>query len=100
MYFDDVQLLINGESETIVSYHLPTVVKLTLAVTLEGYLPVFDTMAIDVYDTPCLAAIEAGLDVLDLTDINVDCITDLEDLAETALTWLVDYELTEPAEKP
>jgi hypothetical protein len=101
VYFDDVQLLINGESGEIVYYHLPTIVRLTLAATLEDYVPVFDTMVIDVYDTACLAAIDTDLDVLDLTDITADdCITNILDFAEIAEGWLVDYELTEPVEKP
>ena len=99
--FDDVQLFINGESEMIVSYHLPLTVRLTLGVTLEGYISVLDSMTIDVYDTACLAAIKTDLDVLDLTDITADdCITNILDFAEIAEDWLVDYELTEPAEKP
>jgi hypothetical protein len=50
-------------------------------------------MTIDVYDNNCPAAIDAA-------DIDSDCITDLEDFVEMAEDWLVDYTLTEAAEKP
>ena len=62
--------------------------------------PVEDTMEIDVYSDNCLAAKAAGLAAIDPADIDADCITDLEDFAEMALTWLVDYSLTEPIVLP
>ena len=78
----------------------PSVVTLTLAVTLEGKDPVTDTMTIDVYDDACLAALDLGLAVIDPTDLDENCITNFEDIAVMATTWLVDYTLTEPVAKP
>jgi hypothetical protein len=60
--------------------------------------PVEDTMTIYVGDDVCGASIISGL-VTDAGDVNDDCATDLEDVAEMALAWLDDYSLTEPAEK-
>ena len=79
----------------------PSIVTLTLAVNNEGRLepPVTDTMMIDVYDDSCLAAKAAGEAVFDPTDFNQDCITDFEDFAVMATTWLDDYMLTEPVAK-
>jgi hypothetical protein len=76
-----------------------TVVTLSLAVTLEGEGPILDTMTIDVYDDACLAAKATGSVGLDPTDFDANCITNLADFAEMALTWLVDYTLTEPIPK-
>jgi hypothetical protein len=78
----------------------PLTVKLTLGVNDEFNLtPVKDSMTIEVYDTPCLAAIGAGLPADNPGDINADCITDLEDLALSLETWLTDNSLTEPVPK-
>jgi len=76
-----------------------TLVTMTLAVTLEGKDPVTDTMTIDVYDDACLAAEAAGMLVLDPTDLDGNCITNFEDFAVMATTWLVDYTLTGPVVK-
>jgi len=76
-----------------------TVVTMTLAVTLEGKDPVTDTMTIDVYDDSCLAAKAAGLAVIDPTDFDENCITNFEDFAVMATTWLDDYTLTAPEPK-
>jgi hypothetical protein len=79
----------------------PSTVTLTLAVNNEGRVepPVTDTMTIDVYDDSCLAAIDLGLAVIDPTDFDANCITNLADFAEMALTWLDDYTLTAPVVK-
>ena len=77
----------------------PSPVVLTLAVTLEGKDPVEDTMTIDLYNDACLAA-KAGGTELDPTDFDESCITGLADFAGLAETWLEDYSLTEPVEKP
>jgi hypothetical protein len=61
--------------------------------------PVEDTMTIEVYDTACLATIGEGAEY-DPDDIDQDCDTDLSDFAEMAETWLDDYTLTEPVDKP
>ncbi|MHC4656812.1 MAG: C25 family cysteine peptidase [Planctomycetota bacterium] len=89
-------------------------VTLTLAVNNEGRLepPVVDTMTIDVYDDACMAAIGKGLAADYPADFDGNCIINFEDfavmattcldgselqeLAEMATTWLVDYTLTEP----
>jgi len=79
----------------------PSIVTLTLAVNNEGRLepPVTDTMTIDVYDDACLAAIDLGQVAFDPTDFNQDCITNFEDFAVMATTWLDDYTLTAPVVK-
>ena len=79
----------------------PSIVTLTLAVNNVGRLelPVTDAMTIDVYDDACLAAIDLGQAVFDSTDLNQDCITNFEDFAVMATTWLDDYALTEPVAK-
>jgi hypothetical protein len=56
-------------------------------------------MTIDVYDNSCLAAIGLGQVAFDSTDFNKDCITDFEDFAAMATTWLDEYTLTEPIAK-
>jgi len=79
----------------------PSIVTLTLAVNNEGRLEpaVEDTMTIDVYDDSCLAAKAAGTVELDPTDFDGNCITNFEDFAVMAATWLYDYTLTEPVAK-
>ena len=76
-----------------------TVVTMTLAVTLPGKDPVKDTMTIDVYDNSCLAAEAVGPVELDPTDIDGNCITNFDDFAVMATTWLYDYTSTGPVAK-
>lgn len=59
-------------------------------------------MKIDIYDDTCLAAAAAAADPLefDLTDLDENCITNLGDFAEMAVTWMVDYSSTGPVVKP
>jgi len=78
---------------------IPTPIKLTLFVDdhFEFNPPLEETMMIDVYDDACYAAIGAG--VVNPSDINVNCITGLEDLAEMLLTWTDDNALTAPIVK-
>ena len=80
----------------------PSVVTFTLAVNNvgSGNPDEIDTMAIDVYDNSCLAADDVGTVIFDPTDFNGDCLTNIEDLAELAYSWLVDYRLTAPAIEP
>ena len=78
----------------------PSPVKLTLAVALGGGGPMSDSMMIDVYDDSCLAAISIDTVELDPTDFDENCITNLADFVVLAADWLVDYEITEPVEKP
>lgn len=77
----------------------PITVTLTLAANNigSGNPDEIDTMQIDVYDNSCLAALSLGPVAFDSTDFNNDCLTNIEDLAELAFKWLVDYRLTEPA---
>ena len=78
----------------------PSHVKLTLAVTLEGKDPVLDAMMIDLYDDSCEAAKKGKGLVPDQSDFNVDCQTNIGDLAKLASVWLYDYTITEPVPKP
>jgi hypothetical protein len=80
----------------------PSVVTFTLAVNNEGSgnPDEIDTMRIDVYDNSCLAADDVGTVIFDPTDFNDDCLTNLNDIAEVAFNWLVDYALTAPATLP
>ena len=79
----------------------PSAVTLTLAVNNVGRLEpaLEDTMTIDVYDDACEAAKAVGT-VLDETDFDANCITNLADFAIVALDWLSDYAITAPVAKP
>jgi hypothetical protein len=79
-----------------------TVIKITLAVNNVGRVkaPVTSRITIDVYDNSCLAAQAAGEVEYDLTDIDENCITGLEDFALMATTWMVDYTPTGMDAKP
>lgn len=80
----------------------PSVVTLTLEVNNEGRLdpPVTSSMKIDVYDDACQAATNLGQTVVyDPTDFNRDCVTNFEDFAAMAATWLDDYILPGPVPK-
>jgi hypothetical protein len=67
--------------------------------TAPHFVPMKANMTIDLYDEACQAFRTAGTGIND-SNLNTDCVTDFEDFAVMALTWLVDYELTEPVEKP
>jgi len=58
--------------------------------------PVEDTMKIYVYDDACKAAIAAGLAATGSGNVDGDCDTDIDDLAELIVGWLVDTTITEP----
>lgn len=78
----------------------PTVVTLTLAVNDSGSTepPVTSSLKIHVYDDACKAT-RMGLGLADdnPTDfVGDDCITNLEDFAVLALTWLNDNRLPAP----
>ena len=76
-------------------------VKVTLTVNNQGSTNFkSDFMFIDVYDDACAAANAFSPMTYDKGDINQDCITNLKDLAEMALTWLNDYRLSGPVVKP
>jgi len=79
----------------------PVTVTFTLAGNYQGSTSddVVDTMTIDVYDTACLAAGAFGEVVLDASDINEDCVTNILDLYEMAAKWLNSYALDAPAVK-
>ena len=80
------------------------VVTVTMTVTVgDVESPTADTASIeiDVYDNECNAArIGISLAAENPQDFNGDCITNLEDLAELAIAWLVDYAITEPTARP
>jgi hypothetical protein len=77
----------------------PSVVTLTVSAE-DDVSSDEDTMTIDVYDNPCLASIIGLGQEYDPSDFDADCDTDIEDYAEIAEDWLVDYTLTAPVEKP
>jgi hypothetical protein len=77
----------------------PSIVTLTLSVNNVGQSPdqaQHDTVTIDVYDDACAATKAVAPEMLDPTDLNDDCMTDLQDLIVMAQTWLVDYAPTGP----
>ena len=77
-------------------------VQLSLAVNKEGsaWDDVVSPVWVNVYDNPCQAMIGAD-QIFDSSDLNGDCITNLNDLATLSEAWLVDIGvLTEPAVKP
>jgi hypothetical protein len=89
--FDDVVLTADPE------FPAPAVGNVELTLDVSG---VADTMMIDVYEDPCKAAIGAGLDPIEITDRDGNCITGFEDLVRMVAVWLDDYSLTEPVDKP
>ena len=80
---------------------LPVTVVLTLAVNKvgSGINDVTDVMTIDVYEDACTAAQSLGTITFDPSDFNQDCVTDVIDLAEFALTWLNSTGLASPQPK-
>jgi hypothetical protein len=77
-----------------------TTVIMSLTVTRESSNPNVSTLKIDVYDTPCLAAIGTGTTEFDTGDLDGDCFTQLKDLATLAEKYLIDYDISVPVEKP
>jgi hypothetical protein len=80
----------------------PTTYTLTLFVNNvdSGNPYVWDDMIIEVYDDSCAAAAAVGSAVsYDPSDVNTDCITNLQDFAEVAAAWLVDYAIEVPTAK-
>lgn len=71
----------------------------TVMLTLVGDGTFTDTMAIDVYDDACLAAIGMGLAADHPADFDSNCIINFDDFALMAATWLNDTGLTEPVPK-
>lgn len=89
--FDDVKL-----------YAKRIKVKLTLTVDdavtpLET--PLEDSLTIDVYADACKALLNNDRASLDITDIDGDCVTEIDDLAEIASNWLDSYALTAAQDK-
>ena len=79
----------------------PVTFTLELTIRDEENRPAKDTMTIKVYDDPCKATrLGMSLAADNPTDINGDCITNLEDIAEMAANWFNDTSLTEPFVKP
>jgi arylsulfatase A-like enzyme len=80
----------------------PLSVTLTLSVS-DGVTawPLVDTVTIDVYDDACQAAIGKGLRAENRGDIDGNCKTNLEDLAELAQKWMTESTgLPGPVPKP
>jgi hypothetical protein len=77
-------------------------VRLTLFVSFSGTDGIVcDSITIDVYDDACLAGVASDPELgYELGDINEDCITNLEDFAKLATSWLDDYSSTEPLDRP
>ena len=76
-------------------------VEMKLTVNNEGSsTTVIDKMTIDVYETACDVTKAALPENIDLTDHDIDCLTNLADFAVLAGDWLEDYALTVPEEKP
>jgi len=94
LHFDDVRLTADGPLSTDASTVTLTLVAADAAGSRE------DTMEIVLYNNNCQAAIIGLGQEYDPSDFDADCDTDLEDYVEIAEDWLVDYELTEPVEKP
>jgi hypothetical protein len=94
--FDDVRL--TADPPFPASTGVQTV-TLTLVVN-DAVGSVDDTMTIEVYDTPCLAA-RVGLDLAadHPADFDGSCITSLKDLAVMLATWLNDTGLAAPVPK-
>jgi len=76
-----------------------TTVVMVLTITHPTIGTVTDKMYIDVYDDSCKAAVGNGHECAE-TDIDSDCVVRLGDFAELAKSWLVEYQLEEPAVKP
>jgi len=99
-FFDDVKLLINGEAAAYVIDPGMRSVNMTLTVNKQGEAETAsDSMVVDVYDDGCELAKALDPSTIAVTDHNVDCITNLSDFVGLAENWLLDYALTEPAEK-
>lgn len=77
----------------------PSAVTLTLT-TNDGTGPEQDSLTVDVYDTACQATISTGLAAENPTDFDMNCVTNLADLAIMAARWLQEHELSEPVAKP
>lgn len=75
------------------------VLKLSANNVDSGKPDVVDTVTIKVYDDACLAALGEGVAIIDVTDFDGDCITNLADVVEVANQWLVDYQLTQSTDK-
>jgi len=75
-------------------------VNMTLTVNKQGEAETAsDSMVVDVYDDGCVLVKALDPSTIAVTDHNVDCITNLSDFVGLAENWLLDYALTEPAEK-
>ena len=71
----------------------------TVMLILVGDGTFTDTMAIDVYDDACQAAIGMGLAADYPADFDRNCVINFDDFALMATTWLNDTGLTEPVPK-
>ena len=98
MSFDNVRLTANPP------FPVPSGTTYELKVTVTDDLDELGsdsaTMEIDVYYNACQAAVGAGLAAENPSDIDLDCYTDIHDLAAMALEWLEDLTPIEPFVKP
>lgn len=84
-----------GIEDSSVTFAATGTYTLTLTAN-DGFNPaVSDTVLVTVYADACSAARD-GTNNRPATDILVDCIIDINDFAELASQWLVDYALTVP----
>jgi len=79
-------------------------IKVELTLTVDDAVtpletPLADSMTIDVYADACKALLNNDRASLDMTDIDADCVTELDDLAALASAWIDDYALTVPQDK-
>lgn len=86
--FDDVQLSINGEPGEMVDPAAVVGVKVTVEVS-DAVNTTSKSITIDVYDDDCsMAILGEGKGDANPTDLNGDCITDINDILILAAKWL------------
>ena len=92
--FDDVTLMTDAAPQL-------EPVNLTLTVNNEGSTTAIskDKVKIELYETACALTQELEPGNLEITDLNEDCITDLQDFAVLAADWISNYALTAAQEK-
>lgn len=84
-----------GVEDPTVTFAATGTYTLTLTANDGFNAPVSDTTVVTVYADACSAARD-GTNNRPATDILVDCTVDINDFAELAADWLIDYALTAP----
>ena len=84
-----------GVEDPTVTFAATGTFTLTLTANDGFNTPVSDTTVVTVYADACSAARD-GTNNRPATDILVDCTIDINDFAELAADWLIDYALTAP----